>query len=209
MISIRTLFAAGLAGLTIALLAPVAAAAAPTPDPDRPLFETAAIPAGLSLVVERESRQLRAGRDATYTITIDNRGEEPQPVTVRASLPPWMRDVTAEQAEIGNGYVEWSVTVPPDQSTALTLTGTYDVPGSQERASGPVQVALTACALDQERGQQPIVCATDIGELGAPIPVAVWWVAGAVAVAAAGGTGWFLWHRRRRAAVAEPASTAG
>lgn len=156
----------------------------------------------LSVTVKRDGIQLVSGRPAKYTITVRNPGDEPAPVNLRASLPPWLAEVSGgKDGDIGEGFVDWTVTVEPGGTAVRNVTGTYTRP---EGESGSVRAAVTACAFAEEE-DQPMACATDVAELNASLAPLWWLLAGVaavlVAVAAAGRTLW----RRRRSRLATPA----
>ncbi|QSB13785.1 hypothetical protein JQS43_19820 [Natronosporangium hydrolyticum] len=127
----------------------------------------------LVIAVERDRERVRSGKQTTYTIAVGNRGQAAQPVTVRASVPPWL---TPTGATADNGYVEWSLVVPPGGVETTRLVGVYAAPRSAADPAGgaapvvgtPQRVTFTACALDQAAGE-PIVCDTDATHLAAPI----------------------------------------
>jgi hypothetical protein len=173
-----------------------AAAAEPEPEDDQSRFESATVVAGLSVVVERDAERLVAKRDTSYTIGVSNRGEQTQTLRIRVTVPPWMSEATPHDGgELGNGFVEWPVTVAPGELTTLRMTGAYASPDRDT----PTRVAFTACALGAE-DNQPIVCATDIAKLESPSSGARWWLIAlvAVVVAAAAVGGYLLWRRRSR-----------
>jgi hypothetical protein len=193
-----------LAGAAAALivLVPGPAVASTDPEPGDE-FESTTVVSGLSVMVERAEKRLVAGHDTDYTIAVSNRGEQPQALRVRVTVPPWMPDVTPHDGgQVGNGFIEWPVTVAPGQVTMLRLTGAYASPDRDT----PTRIAFTACALGTE-DNQPIVCATDIAKLSSARSGMPWWVVvliAVVVVAAAAGTAFFL-LRRRRASTRPPA----
>jgi hypothetical protein len=211
--AVLLLLAPGLAG---------AAAGAPRPEPepvgDTSRFERATVVAGLSMIVERPAERLVAEQDTTYTIGVNNSGGDPETVTVRVTLPPWLPEARPlDGGELGDGFVDWPVTVAPGEVTMMRLSGAYESP---ER-DAPTRVAFTACALGAE-DDQPIVCATDIARLeSAPPASGLGWPAVAVTTAAAVATGGgllLLLHRlrsgpgaraRRGAAPGPPVTPAG
>lgn len=172
-------------------------AAATQPDDS---FENATVVSGLSMLVERDGERLVAERETTYTIAVSNRGEDAEEVTVRVTMPAWLAEATPHDGgELGDGYVDWPLTVAPGEVTLRRLTGAY---ASPDRETAPMRVVFTACALDTE-DSQPIVCATDIAQLDSAPPATRWWQVAAIAavlVAVAAGTaaGALRWWRRRR-----------
>lgn len=175
----------------------------PVGDPSR--FENATVVSGLSMIVERPDERLVADRDTTYTIALNNSGEDLEELTVRVTVPPWMPEVRPlDGGERGEGYVDWPVSVAPGEVVMMRLTGAYASPGRE----APTRVAFTACALGAE-DREPIVCATDIAQLETAQSGVRWWlVALLVAVAAAAGGGLFwLWRGRRRPAAPVPAAS--
>jgi hypothetical protein len=202
LISMRAWQVAGVVAAMIAL-APgtgtgIAAAAVqeePAPEDDTSRFESATVVSGLSVMVERSDQRLVAGHDTDYTIGVSNQGEKAQELQVRVTVPPWMPEVNPHDGgELGNGYVEWPVTVSPGEVTILRLTGAYASPDREM----PTRVAFTACA-HGGRDSQPIVCATDIAQLeSAESGIRGWLVATiAVALAAAAGAAFLLLRRHR------------
>jgi hypothetical protein len=186
----------------------LAAAAEPEPDDDLSRFENATVVSGLAVVVERDTGRVVAERPTHYTIGVSNRGDVSQTIRIRVTVPPWMAEATPDDGgELGNGFVEWPVTVAPGEATALGMTGAYAAPDRDT----PTRVAFTACALGTD-DNRPIVCATDIAKLeSAPSVFARWWLVGlaAVVVVAAAASGYLLWRRRRtRRPVAEPPAPA-
>jgi hypothetical protein len=186
----------------------VAGGQEPAPTGDRSRFENATVVSGLSMIVERPVESLVAGRDTTYTIGVNNSGEDPETVTIRVTVPPWMPEVRPmDGGELGDGFVDWPVTVAPGEVAMLRLTGRYASPGRD----APTRVAFTACALEG-RGGQPIVCATDIAHLEpAPSGLPRWLlIGGGVVVAGAGAVLALRLRRRIRSAgsagPAEPAA---
>lgn len=178
------------------ILWPGVAGAEPAPGDDLSGFENATVVSGLAVVVARDSERVVAEQDTHYTIGVSNRGDEPQTLRIRAVVPPWMAEATPHDGGVlGDGFVEWPVTVAPGEAAALGITGAYASP-SQDT---PTRVAFTACALGPQ-DNQPIVCATDIAKLeSAPSGLARWGLAGLVAVlGAAAVAGGFLGWRRRR-----------
>lgn len=180
----------------------LAAAAEPEPEDDLSRFENATVVSGLAVAVERDGERLVAERHTHYTIGVTNRGEQSQTLRIRVTVPPWMSEATPlDGGELGNGFVEWPVTVAPGEVTALHMTGAYSSPDRDT----PTRVAFTACALGSE-DNRPIVCATDIAKLESASAGARWWLVAlaAVVVAAAAAGGYLLWWRRsRRPALAE------
>jgi hypothetical protein len=192
--------AAGLAAaVVLAVLGsgpvPVAAQPAPAPTADLSRFQNAEVSAGLSVVVERARERLVTGEDATYTIMARNAGAEAESVTIRVSLPPTMARVRpGDGGELSeDGYVRYAVTLEPDDPVALHLTGVYPPSGT----SGAARVALTACAMDGDG--QPIICATDLADVGPARRTGLWLLLAAaitVAVAAAAGVAHLRWRHR-------------
>jgi hypothetical protein len=185
------------AGAVAALIALAPGPAAASADPDHgDEFESGTVVSGLSVVVERAGERLVAGRDTDYTIGVSNRATQSHTVRVRVTVPPWMPEVTPHDGgQVGNGFVEWPVTVAPGQVTMLRLTGAYASPDRDT----PTRVAFTACALSTA-DNQPIVCATDIAKLSSAQSGLRWWQAALVAVAvaaAAVGAAFFVLRRRR------------
>ncbi|HEY8471174.1 MAG TPA: hypothetical protein VIL37_00870 [Natronosporangium sp.] len=174
-----------------------AAGAGPADGDDLSRFESATVVSGLAVAVERDTSRVVAKQETHYTIGVSNRSDEPQTLRIRVTVPPWMATATPHDGgKLGNGFVEWPVTVAPGEATALRMTGAYAPPDQDT----PTRVAFTACALGAE-DNEPIVCATDIAKLeSAPATARLWWLAGAggvlVVVAAAGG-GFLLWRRRQ------------
>jgi hypothetical protein len=191
--------ASAVAALVVSVSGPAVAATDPDPGDE---FESTTVVSGLSVVVERAGERLVAGRDTDYTIGVSNRGEQPQTVRVRVTVPPWMPEVTPHDGgELRAGFVEWPVTVAPGQVTVLRLTGAYASPDRDT----PTRVAFTACALGTE-DNQPIVCATDIAKLSSAGSGIRWWLialVGVLVAAIAAATFFFL--RRRRAGPQPPA----
>jgi len=180
------------------LLAAVLLAAGGQEDPagDPARFESATVISGLSMIVERPDERLVAERDTTYTIGLNNSGAEPETVTIRVTVPPWMPEIRPlDGGVLGDGHLDWPVTVAPGEVAMLRVTGVYASPGRD----APTRVAFTACALGTEDGQ-PIVCATDIAHLEPAEPGGRWWLVagGTVGLAAAAGAGAFLLLRWRR-----------
>jgi hypothetical protein len=153
------------------------------------------VDSGLSVWVERSDQRLVAGHHTDYTIGVSNQGEKAQELQIRVTVPPWMPDVEPHDGgELGNGYVEWPVTVSPGEVTILRLTGAYASPDLET----PTRVAFTACA-HGDRDSQPIVCATDIAQLeSGESGIRGWLVARfAVALAAAAGAAYLVFRRYR------------
>lgn len=183
--------------VTMALLQP-----GPSPEPvgDPSRFENATVVSGLSMLVERPEERLVADRDTTYTIALSNSGEDRERLTIRVTVPPWMPEVRPlDGGELGEGYVDWPVTVAPGEVAMMRLTGAYASPGRE----APTRVAFTACALGAD-DREPIVCATDIGQLETARSGIRWWLVvlllAAAAAAAGGGLLWWLRYRRRAVA---------
>lgn len=127
----------------------------------------------LSITVERDSARAVPGEDARYTITVTNPGEPARRVMVRASLPPWISGITAEpEGRVGDGYVDWVVSVAPADTATLRLRGSYPDP-PPDGSAGTVRVALTACVVTGSE-HHPVVCDTDVVELADVSPVVVW-----------------------------------
>lgn len=127
----------------------------------------------LSITVERDSARAVPGEDARYTITVTNPGEPARRVMVRASLPPWISGITAEpEGRVGDGYVDWVVTVPAADTATLRMHGRYGDP-SQGQPGDSLRVAVTACVVAGEPAH-PVVCDTDIAELANGSPVVMW-----------------------------------
>lgn len=174
-----------------------AAGAQPEDEGDRSRFESATVVSGLSVVVDRGAGRLVAERDTIYTIAVRNRGEDPEEVTIRVTVPPWMAEARPHDGgEVRDGFVDWPVTLAPGEATVRQLTGAYAPPGRD----APSRVALTACAVGGPDGQ-PIVCATDIAPLESPGSGSRWWLlaAGAAVLAAAAAVAAAVLGRRRRA----------
>ena len=126
----------------------------------------------ITVEVERQAGKAVTGRLTSYEITVENSGEEPVDVTVRVTVPRRMQDVTATGGNRTPDGVEWTLTVPPGESTAVTLAGVYGSAPPSDRVV-PHRVALTACVLvDRER---LAACDTDIAELTSPGWLAQWW----------------------------------
>jgi hypothetical protein len=193
------LLASAVAALVLSVSGPAVAATDPDPGGE---FESTTVVSGLSVVVERAGQRLVAGRDTDYTIGVSNRGEQPQTVRVRVTVPPWMPKVNPHDGgELRDGFVEWPVTVAPGQVSVLRLTGAYASPDREV----PTRVAFTACALGTE-DNQPIVCATDIGRLSSAGSGFRWWLVALIAVPVAGiAAAAFFFLRRRRSRPQPPA----
>ncbi|MPZ26202.1 MAG: hypothetical protein GEV12_07050 [Micromonosporaceae bacterium] len=202
-------------------LAPGPVAAVPEPDPkptsspdrtadpadpadNQSQFESATVVSGLSMLVERPDERLVAERDTTYTIAVNNSGKDSEKLTIRVTVPPWMSDPDPlDGGWLGDGFVDWPLTVAPGQVATMRLTGAY---ASPER-DAPTRMAFTACALDAG-DDEPIVCDTDIAQLAPAGPGTRWWLVGtllAVAAALAGAVGYRV--RRRRAHPPAPAAS--
>lgn len=198
------------AGAVAAMLAfapgPAMAAATqaePQPEDDKSRFESATVVSGLSVMVERSDQRLVAGEDTDYTIGVSNRGEDPHELRIRVTVPPWMPEVRPHDGgELGNGYVEWPVTVAPGEATILRLTGAYASPDRET----PTRVAFTACVHGDE-DSQPIVCATDIAQLESGQAGVRWWLVATivVALAAVAGGALVLFRRYRSRPTADQA----
>jgi hypothetical protein len=217
LISMRPWHVAGALAAMTALAPGIATAAVqdgPAAEDDTSRFESATVVSGLSVIVERSDQRLVAGHDTDYTIGVSNRGKNTQELQIRVTVPPWMPEVNPHDGgELGNGYVEWPVTVSPGEVTILRMTGAYASPDRET----PTRVAFTACAHGGPDGQ-PIVCATDIAQLESGRSGVRGWLVAAVAVALAAAAGAaFRWYRRYRShptadlavAGAEPAAGAG
>ena len=127
----------------------------------------------LSITIERDSGRAVPGREADYTITVENPGDDARQVTVRASLPPWFSGTEAGPGgEVGDGYVDWVVTVPAADTATLRMHGRYGDP-SQGQPGDSLRVAVTACVVAGEPAH-PVVCDTDIAELANGSPVVMW-----------------------------------
>lgn len=192
--------AALLAAMVLLAPDPVSAEESPEPEPagDLSRFESATVVSGLSMLVERPDERLVAERDITYTIAVNNSGEDPEEMTIRVTVPPWMPEVRPlDGGEVGEGYVDWPVTVAPGEVTMMRLTGAYASPGRD----APTRVAFTACAL-ATKDSQPIVCATDVAQLEPAPAGSRWWLIALVAagLAAAAGAAAALYLLRRRRA---------
>lgn len=193
------------AGAVAAMIAfaPAAAMAVqdePVPEDDKSRFESATVVSGLSVMVERSDQRLVAGHDTDYTIGVSNRSEHTQELRIRVTVPPWMPEVDPHDGgELGNGYVEWPVTVSPGEVTIFRLTGAYASPDRET----PTRVAFTACAHGGPDGQ-PIVCATDIAQLESAGSGGRGWLVATVAVAGAG-VALLLFRRYRMRRSADPA----
>jgi hypothetical protein len=151
----------------------------------------------VTVTVERQAGKVVTDRLTTYEITVANSGDEPVDVTVRATVPRRMKDVTANGGNRTADGVEWTLTVPPGEPATVVLAGVYGSAPPSERVV-PHRVALTACVLVE--GKRLAACDTDIAELASPGWLARWWwLAIPLAVTAA------AWQvRRRRRPVAEP-----
>lgn len=152
---------------------------------------TASTPEPPQITLERANDRVVAGKSVTYRITVTNRHPDDElATTVRASVPPRLGDVSAADAQPSDGYLTWQVTVAPQQSTTLRLTGTYDRVGA---VNAPDRVALTAC-LAHDDGQL-LTCATDVATIVAPSR-AGWWLGGAALAALAAAALW-AWRQGR------------
>lgn len=149
-------------------------AAQPLDDRPAPVAYVQAGASDFSITIERDSGRPVAGRDARYTIVVENSADRAQEVTVRASLPPWISGIGADSGgEIGDGYVDWVVTVPPEDSVTLRLRGSYRDPVAEGGPTGTVRVAVTACVVAGEQ-EHPMVCDTDLADLAETSPLVVW-----------------------------------
>jgi hypothetical protein len=203
LISMRPWHVAGALAAMTALAPGIATAAVqdgPAAEDDTSRFESATVVSGLSVIVERSDQRLVAGHDTDYTIGVSNRGKNTQELQIRVTVPPWMPEVNPHDGgELGNGYVEWPVTVSPGEVTILRMTGAYASPDRET----PTRVAFTACAHGGPDGQ-PIVCATDIAQLESAGSGGRGWLVATVAVAGAG-VAFLLLRRYRMRRSADPA----
>lgn len=196
---VRQVLLTGGAVAAMVVLGPGDAAGATLgPETDTPWVERASAESSLSLSVEGGKDKVVTGTETTYVITAENSGEEPVPVILRASVPLRMSEVIPHDGgALGDGFVDWPVTLAPGAPMTVRLTGVYDEPDPDRTGGRAVRAAFTACAMDPEEGQ-PIICATDIAHLTAPSPAWWWWLGGAALVAVTAGGVAATWGRRRR-----------
>jgi hypothetical protein len=193
-------------------LAAVVLALLGTPDPgplpvdDLSRFESAPVEPVVAVEVTRTSNRVVAGRQTTYTITVQNPGETAEPATVRVSVPPGMAPVTPDGGGVlGDGHGAGSVTVEPGATATVQLTGAYARPEQHAWwGRSPARVVLTACVLDTA-SEQPVSCATDIAELHSRSPAWQWLLVPGVAVV--GAVALVAWRWRRARTVTRPGTS--
>jgi hypothetical protein len=181
----------------IAVFAALALGGAPAaaPAPPAPPAPTRA-PGSLSVQVTNHLDDLALGQPVRYMITVGNRSDAPQRLTVRVATPALLRNVQGAGAQFADGVLAWPVLVPANGQSTMELRGTV----GQLKKRSVTRMSLTVCGLpDGANTRMAAPCATDIDGLlvRGPGSVALPWMAAAVLAALVATVAAQLWRRRR------------